>query len=376
MNAARPELATLAVVILTVPSCSGFRSATSTLDPQGPVSLAPQYKLQADPTNPGAVGLFEASYAKAYSDQVAISKGLKSAPTSSSDPVSMQARQMASDGTALVDQYCSAFFKSAGKNQTWLNVGKDITAVIGTAATGVLALASPSNAAAAGAVALATATAYNGADLYTRDFLFGSDNIESVRSLTTKALLAHTAAVLPNIDTDKTVWSFRGAAEVINDHQDLCTPASIHAAVLAAIQGGTVTAYHPSGSAFTTPASASAQLLPAATQAGAAAAPDAPAGAAAAAAAVAGNAGSVAATNAAASPGATFASVGGSVNAAITARASSAAVAAGATASQANRISSAVSNVYSQPIAAAALPNGAPSTRSAPITVNGQQIGQ
>jgi hypothetical protein len=108
-------------------------------------------------------------------------------------------------------------------------------AALGTIATGAVALASPHNATAAGAIALGTAALYNGVDIYTRNFLFNTDNIESVRVMIMGALAAHASKALP--ENDPTIWTFAGAAQVINEHQAICLPASIRSLVLEAIKG-------------------------------------------------------------------------------------------------------------------------------------------
>ncbi len=222
---------------------NGFGDATNTLDPRGPDSLSPtNYKTQDEPLHPGQVGLFEVSYSKAWEDQRIISQG-GIAPTNAP----AHARQMAKDGMFLVDGYCQDFFRHGGDNQKWLDVAKDLTAALGSIATGALAIASPSNATAAAVVALSTATAYNGVDLYTKNFLFGSDNIESVRTLTMNALAAdRTASGVDGLDD--TGWTFGKAAQAIMQHQDLCTPASIRASVVAAISTTKVTASASSAS--------------------------------------------------------------------------------------------------------------------------------
>ena len=139
----------------------------------------------AKPVHAGQIGLFEASYSRALTDQQVISEG-GVAPSDTAQ----HAHQMAKDGMNLVDSYCQEFFRHGGDSQKWLNVFKDLTASLGSVATGALAIASPSNATAAAIVALSTAAAYNSVDLYTKNFLFGSDNIESVRTLAMKALAA------------------------------------------------------------------------------------------------------------------------------------------------------------------------------------------
>jgi hypothetical protein len=224
--------------LLLLPSlagCSGFLGATNTLDVAGPHSLAGQHAQPPSPSDaatPGVVADFELSFALADADQRLISAGLP-APAQAST----HARQMAVDGIKLADVYCQEFFASSGANQKWLGVGKDLITATGAAAGSLLALSSPANAAAAGAIGLFTATATNGVDLYTRNFLFGADNIDTVRSLVIAALAAHAAAVLPT--PDGSAWDFHAATQVVRDHQYLCSPAKIRSLVLAAIKDAT-----------------------------------------------------------------------------------------------------------------------------------------
>ncbi|MDE1150150.1 MAG: hypothetical protein PW843_26650 [Azospirillaceae bacterium] len=233
---------------------NGFDGASHTLDPQGPVSLKDRnYALTA--VGSGATGqiyAFELAYKRAFDDQLAIING-GAMPLSSDAPASRSARRMAVEGIALTDSYCATFFLHAGENQKWLEVGKDVVTVLGTLASGVLAISSSANSDAAAAAALFTATAYNGVDLYTRNFLFGSDNINVVSGMVMKVLAGHKAAVLP--DNDPSIWTFEGAVEVIVDHQALCTPAAIRDRVLSAISGGQFQAYTPAGQLLTPPPS-------------------------------------------------------------------------------------------------------------------------
>jgi hypothetical protein len=298
-----------------------------------------------------------------------ISSGNALPPATGADQASIDARQMTVDGFNLVHDYCAEFFRTSGRNQQWLNVAKDLTTVIGTAATGILALSSPANATAAGAVALGTATAYNGVDLYTRNFLFGADNIESVRVLTMNALAAHKSFVLPS--PDLTTWTFGGAAEAINDHQAICTTASIRALVVAAINSGTVTAYPPAGSAPGNPAAASINAIPAASQAAAHTLPSTKAGVAPITAMTAASSALAAATTAAAAGG-TAASISSAATAAAVPKATAAARQAGASQAEAKDAAIAATNVVVPAITAAVVPSTTPPTRHVTIQVNGQ----
>jgi hypothetical protein len=156
--------------------------------------------------------------------------------------VQLAYRQMVIDGFGLVYANCSDFFRSEGENQKWIIFGRDMVAAVGTLATAVSAAASAPTGVTTG-FSIATATAYNGLDIYQRNFLFGSDNIESVRDLITKALSVHETVVL----ADSRPWNgFGEATQSIMDHQSTCLPAAILQLTRSAIKNGTVVQSTPS----------------------------------------------------------------------------------------------------------------------------------
>jgi len=358
-------------------ACTGFAGVTETLNPSGPVSLqAYNYDMTVLPRSNGEIGLFELAYAAALSDAQRIVKGELPPAASSSDQISVRARRMAFEGMHLADSYCALFFVYGSDNQKWLLVSKDLVAALGTIATGAVALASPHNATAAGAIALGTAALYNGVDIYTRNFLFNTDNIEAVRVMIMGALATHATKALP--ETDTSIWTFAGAAQVINEHQAICLPASIRSLVLVAIKGGKFVAEPPAGQAgaagsSTTAAAtdAAAAAVPAATVAAVRAAPGAATAAAPAATAGAAAAGPAAAA-AAAIPGANTETIRAAARDAALAGARDAATAAAPNASPA--AVQALAKAVANPVAAAAaagaqaapttgLPNRPPASR-------------
>lgn len=369
------QLAFLALGLLQ--SCTGFEGVRDTLDPSGPSSLAPyNYNPYADTNSRGQIALFEAAYRIAYSEAARIDAGTLAPPNSSDDPVSRHARQMAVEGVHLADSYCELFFRYGGDNQKWLLVSRDLVAALGSIATGAVALAGRNASTATGILALTTAGLYNGVDIYTRNFLFGSDNIESVRTMTMKALAAHSAAALPDHDTS--VWTFGGAAQVVTEHQMICTPASIRNLVLQAIKAGSFVAAPAAAQAEASlsgkapsPTTAATAAVPAASAAAAAAAPAvAPAAAAAARAAAA--AAGPAATAAAAVPGADLSSIVAAARKAAQdgARRAAAAAAPRASPGAVNAAAAAAANEIAPAAGAAAEaaraaipPNQAPATR-------------
>jgi hypothetical protein len=366
------------LAITLMQGCAPFERAEVALDTRGPHALKDQnYALEDQTTfHTGLLGEFEHQYTVAMGDDQMIAKGAVLPPTVPTDLVSIRARLLAISGIHLVNSYCADFFRNGGDNQKWLSVAKDVTGAVGTLATGALALANPQNSTPAAIVALRTGAAYNAADVYTRNFLFGTDNIESVRTLTFNALAFHRDAVLPQLDPS--VWSLGAAAEVINDHQEICMPASIRALALEAIKGGRITASNPSTGTITDAAVATAQAanasVPAATEAASLAAPDIAEAADPAAQAAAG-ASAQAATAAANTPGASNASISKAASIAATkaARSTATRIAPKASSSSIDRLVAKVSGVVA-PAAATAAANptstgGAASNPSRHVTL-------
>lgn len=150
------------------------------------------------------------------------------------DPAS--ARAMAQTGFALIYANCSEFFLGAGETQKWLYVTKDSIGLLGTVASGVIALHN-GNATKAGAIALGTSAAFSGIDIYAKNFLFSAENISAVRALTAKALVAHSDAVLISGP-----MTYESASVALLDNQQFCSPMSITALVREAIQKGEIVA--------------------------------------------------------------------------------------------------------------------------------------
>lgn len=146
------------------------------------------------------------------------------------------AETMLSDGFDLVYGNCSEFFSSAGETQKWVIVARDAIGVIGTLGTSVLALHNGSKNAVAN-LALGTGLSFSALDIYTKNFLFSAENIDSVRTLVTNALSAHKKVVLT-----QTPFTYQSATIQILDTQDICTPAAISALARAAIKKGDVAA--------------------------------------------------------------------------------------------------------------------------------------
>lgn len=138
-------------------------------------------------------------------------------------------------GMATVDGNCSHFFEAAGEQEAYIKFARDAIGVSGTIAAGALALVDVSKEAIA-ALTLSTGAAYSVLDTYTKNFLFGSDNIHGVRTLIMNSLHVHHDAVM----NDKSPWTFENSMRVILDHQEICRSSSIVHLVRAAIEKGNV----------------------------------------------------------------------------------------------------------------------------------------
>lgn len=223
---------TCAALGLALMACS----SKDTLLTEGP---ALQYRNVPDSELPmSPASLFYKSYETAWKTQLQISTtGV------GNDAPGAQAifRQMAVDGFSVVQANCSEFFKKGGETQKWILFGRDAVGVLGTLATGILAITSAGTLPVS-IVALSTTTLYAGIDTYTQNFLFGAENIDSVWTLVKKALDVNSNAVFSAPD-----WSFASARERISYQQDICKPARIRKLALDAITAGDVVSMKSSG---------------------------------------------------------------------------------------------------------------------------------
>lgn len=148
------------------------------------------------------------------------------------DPVLAEA--MLRSGFALVYANCSDFFLTAGENQKWLIVTRDTVGAVGTLATGVMSLHNASKNAVAN-MAFLTGATFAGLDIYTKNFLFAAENVDSVRTLISRALNVHQTAVLA-----QGPFTYDSASMMLMDHQNICTPMPIAALAKEAIKKGNV----------------------------------------------------------------------------------------------------------------------------------------
>jgi hypothetical protein len=211
---------------------SACTSPDDTIGLSGPAYQPPK-GISDDNLPRSAASLFSVSYESAFKAQLEISK-------TGRDPTEDQQRifrQMAADGFGVVKANCQDFFKSGGEHQKWILFTRDAVGAGGTLATGILALASAGTLPLA-IVSLSTTTIFSGLDVYTKNFLFGADNISSVATLVNKALDTNQAAVFQSNDLSD--WTFESARDRVAYQQDICKPAQIRQLAVDAIATGRI----------------------------------------------------------------------------------------------------------------------------------------
>jgi hypothetical protein len=144
-------------------------------------------------------------------------------------------------GFALIDHTCSEYFTSAGRSQTWLIAAKDTIGVLSSLSTGAIALKDGSDDSVA-AIAFGSNALNSGLDVYTRNYLFGADNIEAVRTLTFGALEAHRAGIRA-----KAPSTYDEAGVALIHNQNYCQPRKIAEMTRKAISTSDLAPYTPSG---------------------------------------------------------------------------------------------------------------------------------
>ena len=225
-----------ALIVLAIHLCAcseTFRGPDPIITAEGPAPV--------DANSAGLVRLFFNSATASYG--------------SAGDPV--LARQMLSDGFALIYADCNEYFRVAGRTQQRLIFGRDLLGTFGTLATGVIALAHASKDATAIA-ALVTATGYSVMDDIAKDFLFSADNIDSVRDITLRAIQAHQASVL----THNAVFNYNTVVLYLEDDQDYCTLRRIAALVKDAAKNAKVGEAQPGAPRTPLPTGGSAAIPP------------------------------------------------------------------------------------------------------------------
>lgn len=197
--------------------CGSIRGADPVLDPSG---VYTNRIRQSDgmSVTPADVNAFTTLYSASSAD-----------PTSTTKAYSMLIA-----GLSLVRSNCGYYFTSTGHDQKWIFVAQDAIGAAGTLATGVmgaLGAGTPSIA----WVGLATGTAYSGINIYTKNFLFASENIASVQTAVTKQLDQDRTDIMSDWSgktaPDGTKYTYYMAKEDVLDEQDVCTDVHILALV-------------------------------------------------------------------------------------------------------------------------------------------------
>ena len=188
-------LAVLGAALLLGACSTPVETTVDVLRAEGPITNF------AGPQGATPEALFMAAYTKAFTVQKAAYES-GAALATDDQPY----RNLASAGFGLVKTYCSDFFRRKGEAQKWMRFGTDAVAAAGALATGVLAITGTS-ALAVSIVALSTTTAAGSISIYEKNFLFGAENIDSVRVLTLNALSSNAARAM----TVEGPWDFQFA---------------------------------------------------------------------------------------------------------------------------------------------------------------------
>jgi hypothetical protein len=140
-------------------------------------------------------------------------------------------------GFALIYIRCNAYFDGKGTDQAKANLLRDLIAPVAAVVTGIFALHTYKNPANANhdiaLLTLGTTTAVSGLDVYSKNFLFGADNIEAVRQMVNEELNTHAATALGLHPTN-----IEEAILQIVDNERICLPSHILASTRAAIAKG------------------------------------------------------------------------------------------------------------------------------------------
>lgn len=159
------------------------------------------------------------------------------AQTAQSSPTTANYKNFMRSGFALIYIRCNEYFDQKGTDQANENLIRDSIAPLTAVITGILALHTYGDPANAdhdiSLLTLGGTTAVAGLDIYSKHFLFGADNIESVRQMTNEELNAHAQKAL-----EMQPGSIEEAALQITDNQRICIPSHILSSTRSAIAAG------------------------------------------------------------------------------------------------------------------------------------------
>ena len=143
------------------------------------------------------------------------------------DPGPIAQRLFMRAGFALTYAKCNEYIQGKSRNQRRVNVWRDTIAPITALATGVIALADSGetiNNDVLAALSLTTNAANSGFKIYEERYLFGAENVNSVRRLVLAALTADSAQALETSDAKLTYG--QSVIHLINN-QAICSPSNI-----------------------------------------------------------------------------------------------------------------------------------------------------
>ncbi len=139
-------------------------------------------------------------------------------------------------GFLLIQAECADYFSVMGRNQGRSGIIRDIIGPLSALITGIISLRTLNTDDEQNILTglqLVTTAATAGLNIYDQRFLFGSDNIDSVRDLVTRSMSTQANTALA-----KTGLNFESASAEILNSQTTCTPPAILRLTRSAIQAG------------------------------------------------------------------------------------------------------------------------------------------
>ena len=208
------------ILASTLGGCTSFRGPGPIYGPTG-VTVATVPPLGANPTDLRSRFVTSAKYAE-------------------SDPSPQNLRTFMNRGFTLTYANCDAYFQLMGRHQRRARIFRDTITPVTALITGLIPLINfNSEQGAENAlkyIALGSAFTTSGLGVYDQHFLFGAENIDSVRTLTMRALVEHMNAAQGSVEAG----NFEQAVIHILDNFAVCTPQRILTLTRQAIANGDV----------------------------------------------------------------------------------------------------------------------------------------
>lgn len=149
---------------------------------------------------------------------------------------------MLQSGMTLVKVRCNDYFNAKQTHQGGVRLVRSLIQPLSVAIAGAFSVidfgSERRESDALALLAVGNTAANSGIDIYEDQFLFGADNVYSVRDMTLRALAAHQEAIEDAVEAG-TLTTFDEAARALVDHQNICTPGNILELVRASIDAGT-----------------------------------------------------------------------------------------------------------------------------------------